>query len=110
MTDDQRTELGQHLRGDLRLGGLLAGSVDAAEVQVQPAAAAQPATFQVVYEDSDRLIIGVGDQPDNRFAPGADFGPDYPIATLDLAWQRAVLDNPNAYLCADGQTVQPQPC
>jgi hypothetical protein len=94
----------EQFRADLRLGGVLASSTDRAGTP--PRAAADPSTtFQVVYQASDRLIVGVG-----PFGAGTDFGPDYPITTLDVSQQRAVLDNPTAYLCADGATVRPNPC
>ncbi len=62
-------------------------------------------SFQVVYETSSRLIIGVG-----PFDPGWTAPDGYAVATLDDSQQGAVLMASTAYLCSDGQTVQPQPC
>ena len=64
-----------------------------------------PTTFQIVYAAADRSIVGTG-----PFDAGTDFGPDYPIAELPIDQQARLLSLDNAYLCADGQTVGPEPC
>jgi len=55
-------------------------------------------SFQVAIQATDRLIIGVGTDPDYTFPQGTDFGADYPIITVEDDAEVAVLNadtNPN---------------
>lgn len=40
-------------------------------------------TWQVVIEATDRFVIGVGTESDYMFPPDTDFGPEYPILTIE---------------------------
>lgn len=64
-------------------------------------------SWQAALQASDRLIVGVGTNPDNTFPDGTDFGPDYPIVTVaDDDQYQVFLDlGGNGYLSADGSTV-----
>jgi len=51
------------------------------------------------------MVISVGPLPDHNFAPGSDFGPDYPIYTIeDDSQYQIILDNPVTYYW-DGSIV-----
>ncbi len=62
-------------------------------------------SFQVCARNSDGMVISVGPLPDHNFTPGSDFGPDYPIYTIeDDSQYQIILDNPVTYYW-DGSIV-----
>jgi len=55
---------------------------------------------------NNNMVISVGPSADHTFLPGTDFGPDYPIYTLDDdAQYQVILNNPVCYLAADHQAL-----
>jgi hypothetical protein len=64
-------------------------------------------SFQVATAaKNNNMVISVGPSADHTFLPGTDFGPDYPIYTLnDDAQYQVILNNPVCYLADDHQTL-----
>jgi hypothetical protein len=60
-------------------------------------------SWQVAIQASDRLVIGVGSNPDYTFPPETDFGADYLILTIEDDAEVAVLNRPTspAWISAD---------
>jgi len=67
-------------------------------------------SFQVATDVAkSNRIVSVGPLPDHTFSPGSNFGPNYPIHTIedDTLYSEAVITP--SYLCADG-TIKREPC
>ena len=64
-------------------------------------------SFEVAVDaNQDDMVIAIG-----PFDPGTDFGPEFPIYTVDDDQQgQMVLDNLTTYLCTDHQTIKLEPC
>jgi len=58
-------------------------------------------SFQVAARATDGMVIAVGPLANHMFAPNTDFGPDYPIATIEDDDQyQVIISNPVSYLNA----------
>jgi hypothetical protein len=67
-------------------------------------------TLQVEYRTADRVIVGVGTEPDNTYPAGYQPAAGDAIASVPDSQYDALLANDTSYLCADGATIRGQPC
>lgn len=52
--------------------------------------------WQVAIQSADRLVVGVGTNPDYTFPAGTDFGADYEILTVEDDAEVGVLNAPTS--------------
>ena len=63
-------------------------------------------TWQVCVEAASRICVAPGYNDNLTFNPGDEFGPDFPIYTLDDSQQSPFWALfPSAYLARDNQTI-----